>query len=430
MDQAQNLVKTAVDATIKEIAKGKAPTEALTKVSQELGLNSNFIQRAGEAINVALTFSHFKTASDKSTDFPIVDIPAVTKNSMTSKEKTLAEKKASWFPVVNDNPDFVRNIFDPSFTKVAATKLSRTEEDEILPTFEHLAQKLANEVSRLDKEYDQVLTKKVGNELFLEASFNNLVNYFKKEAGSRESFDEFETAVYAMHGTAVSPYIDLIHTTCKTAEDRGIHDQFKFAAESVDLPSAKYFFDFASSIGQQKELTHKVAYTKAILELTKAGIASAYNGLISSEEVKEAGEFADDLEELFSKQAGVVTKSIAEKLLEDYKNATKTKQSPVFQNSSMDNRNRSLMLQELVMIDPILAHQDPRKITEAYQQILRLAPHIAKEKEVVRSLLRQMVATQSLAPVEANQLIETNTNLLRQHKLLKETSGQSGGEKK
>ena len=37
------------------------------------------------------------------------------------------------------------------------------------------------------------------------------------------------------------------------------------------------------------------------------------------------------------------------------------------------------------------------------------------------------IATQSLAPVEANQLVEANTNLLKQHQLF---HSQSGGDVK
>lgn len=428
MDQAQKLVKSAVDATIKEIAKGTNPTAALSKVAADMNLNPNFIQRAGETVNVALHLSHFKTAS-KAEDFPIVDIPAVSAGQMAAKSKTLKEKKAAWFPTVTDIPDFRKALYNKESIKTASEHFGEREETSTPYSPAFVNKLLRDKIARLEKEYDEAVTEKAGNEIFIEGSFNNLVNYFKKEASSRESFHEFETAAYSMHGVGVRPYIDLIHTSSKTAEERGIHDQFKFASDGMSLPSVGYFFNFIKAAQRHGELENKVAYASATLNLAKSGIKAAYNQAITPQEAEACSKQADELEDMFSKEAGAMTKSIADKLLEDYKNASKSKATPVFGNSSMDNRNRALLLQELIMTDPILAHQDPKRIAEAYQQILRLAPQVAKEKEVVRSLLRQMVATQSLAPVEANQLIETNTNLLRQFELLKKTTG-GGGDKK
>lgn len=428
MDKAQKLVKSAVEATIKEIARGKNPTDALSKVAADMRLNPNFIQRTGEAVNVALHLDHFKTAGSRADDFPIVDIPKVTTRQMGAKDKTINEKKAAWFPQVTDNPDFNKALFDRQQIKTASTHFSPKAEQEHTPSMAYVTEKLYNKVAQLEKEYDAALTEKVGNEIYIEGMFNNLVTYFQKEAASRESFDEFETAVYSMYGTGVKPYVDLIHSTSKTAEERGIHDQFKFAAEGIKYPSCERFFSFMSAVKRQGDLSNKVAFCHATVELAKSGIKAAYTQAISPDEASDCNKLAEDLSEMFDKQASPISKSIADKLLEDYKNASKSKATPVFSNSSMDNRNRALMLQELIMTDPILAHQDPKRIAEAYQQILRLAPQVAKEKEVVRSLLRQMIATQSLAPVEANQLIETNTNLLRQFELLKKTTG--GADKK
>ncbi len=82
------------------------------------------------------------------------------------------------------------------------------------------------------------------------------------------------------------------------------------------------------------------------------------------------------------------------------------------------------ILQELIMTDPILAKQDPKKIINAYQQILRLAPHISLEKDVVRAKLREMMAGQALHPTDANQLVEANTNIMKQTQLLHAVDGE------
>ena len=120
------------------------------------------------------------------------------------------------------------------------------------------------------------------------------------------------------------------------------------------------------------------------------------------------------------KSAGPVSASLLTDLYGQLSDATygRDKKSPTFKNTKMDDITRTTLLQELIMTDPILKHQDPKKVIQAYQQILRLAPHLAMEKEVVRSLLRSMTAAQSLGTMEANQLIEGNTAYLKQHQML------------
>jgi hypothetical protein len=101
-------------------------------------------------------------------------------------------------------------------------------------------------------------------------------------------------------------------------------------------------------------------------------------------------------------------------------NESKSLPSATFPNTEMDNHERVALIQDLIMTDPILSKLDPRKVLNAYQQVLKLSPHLSKEKEVARAILRQLTATQALGPMEANQYIEANTNLLKQHKLMHE----------
>ena len=89
------IVKHALDSTIALINKGTEPTAALEKISRDLDLNPNYIQRVGESLNVALHYNHFtKTASDRSEDFPVANIPEVTKAIFGTIEKTNIQKKS------------------------------------------------------------------------------------------------------------------------------------------------------------------------------------------------------------------------------------------------------------------------------------------------------------------------------------------------
>ncbi len=138
-------------------------------------------------------------------------------------------------------------------------------------------------------------------------------------------------------------------------------------------------------------------------------------------------QLADSLGDILTKVGtGALTGSLVQDLYGQLSDAAygRDKKSTTFKNTSLDNMDRSTVIQELVMTDPILAKQDPRKVISAYQQILRLAPHIAKEKEVVRSLLRTMTAVDGVGPMEANQMVEANSNYLKQHQMMHMTEDQ------
>jgi hypothetical protein len=82
-------------------------------------------------------------------------------------------------------------------------------------------------------------------------------------------------------------------------------------------------------------------------------------------------------------------------------------------NLALENMERQLLLQELIMTDPILSKANPQKVAKAYEQILRLSPQVSKEKEVVRAMLRQSVAAQAIAPYDADQWTKLDTDILK-----------------
>ena len=82
-------------------------------------------------------------------------------------------------------------------------------------------------------------------------------------------------------------------------------------------------------------------------------------------------------------------------------------------NLTLENMERQLLLQELIMTDPILSRANPQKVGKAYEQILRLSPQVSKEKEVVRAMLRQSVASQAVAPHDADQWTKLDTDILK-----------------
>jgi hypothetical protein len=82
-------------------------------------------------------------------------------------------------------------------------------------------------------------------------------------------------------------------------------------------------------------------------------------------------------------------------------------------NMTLDNMERKLLLQELMMTDPILSKVNPARVARAFEQLLRLSPEISKEKEVVRAELRAMVSSQALSKFDADLMAKTDVGMLK-----------------
>ncbi len=424
--QPLKIIKHALDSTISLINKGEKPTVALEKVARELDLNPNFIQRTGEALNVALFYGHMKTASDKAADFDMGDIKSVTKNIFGETEKTDAQKKAEWFPKQAEDIDYNKLLTNPKYkTASAAIKATEAKNESYEITMKGQFKKAQDYLSRLDREIDELKTEKVAADTHVEAAFLSLITGFKKEASARIPFHEFESQVFAEHGERAVPYLDLIYKSANLSEERGTQDA-KYIAYTP-ARETQVFGSFLKAASDKASLQKEIDDAESFIDSQKGSFKQAsykLNPMAAAFDKVACDKLADDLDFLLEKEAmGDFGKSVIQDFVSQFKNSDAANKKPVFPNTKADNHERTAILQELIMTDEILKKQDPRKIVQAYQQILRLSPQLTKEKEVLRAKLREMMAGQALHPTDAKQLIETNTEYLKQHEMLHKTEG-------
>jgi hypothetical protein len=475
MEEPNILIKTALSEAVQKVNEGMTPTLALKKVANDLDLNPNYIQRTGEALNVALHYKHFKTASDRSTEFEIADIPTVIQDVFSSTEKTAAEYISENFSG-NESSDYVFN-----YNRIASNpvyKRAFLEINDAPDTFESFPttlttvyEKSANHVQKMSKLAEEAEVAKVAAELSLNEKFSSLSDEFKRDAGYRTSFDEFESQVYAKHGEASLPYVDLLYKTSRCNEERGVHDKgymmFEQCKEAAMFDSlmdaAKEYVETEKQAAEaQESLSFESSFLqecknlmgkKAAKEEETSEKDSKHEKSESAEEEKEEHEPEDPVLQMIKKKASEnsleadnsdpvlkqamekeaffgsmmsivrgsnmlrdiahepVSKSFAHgfesMLTADHKPATPKP------NLTLENMERKLLLQELMMTDPILSKVNPAKVARAFEQILRLSPEISKEKEVVRAELRAMVSTQALSKYDAELLTKLDSGMLK-----------------
>ena len=199
MDEPNILIKTALDEAVQKVNAGITPTEALKKVAADFDLNPNYIQRTGEALNVALHYNHFKTAADRSVEFEIADIPRAIQESFTFNEKTAAETIAEQFSCSDANDtifNYNRIISNPIYKQAFLEIAGASETEEYFPTtLNTVYEKSANYVQNLNKIADEADVQKTSAEIELNDLFSTLAQEFRKQAAGRVSFEVFESQV-------------------------------------------------------------------------------------------------------------------------------------------------------------------------------------------------------------------------------------------
>lgn len=454
------LLKYAVEQAVMHINHDRLePQAALTKVATDLQLNHNFIKRAAEALNVALTYNHMKTATDKAADFPIVDAKQVVEHIYGQKEKTASEFKADSFSSNQSSevtPKFDRYLNDPRYKAAYAAILATVAPDSHEMSVGGIYEKSANYIRDLRKAEDEAVSKRAGCDWDANQAFCDVLGMFSKSAEYRTSWPDFETQVFSKHGAASCDYLDLLYRCAKIDEPRGMHSsrqqmikrsaeavafdsfitkaaELRVAVKTAEEVSANHTFErnYVSTIFRD----HRVAEEKqasAVEELTalkelearrkKFKPTSEVDPVLKKANEKCAADL-DAHEEVVKKAF-----SFVDSAMDQYK-ATGTANQPLTSGSDADNLQRKFILQELATTDPILRGIDPQKLVDHYSQMLAIAPELAKEKEIVRSTLRSMSASQALGPFEGQQLMQANNEILKQRAMAlgRPPQGQSGG---
>jgi hypothetical protein len=471
MEEPNILIKSALNDAVQKVNSGMSPTEALKKVAEELDLNPNYIQRTGEALNVALNYRHFKTASDRSTEFEIADIPKAIQEVFTFADKTASEKTSEAFSVSDANEhifNYNRALSNPIYKRAFLEIAGATETAEYFPTsFNTVYEKSANYIQKLTKAAEEAEVNKVSAEFDLNNHFSALAQEFKKDAAARVSFEEFESQVFSKHGSEAVPYLDLLHKTACAQEERGVHDagyiMFNQSKQAMMfdglMDAAKAFIETEKTASEATEnLQFETAFVHSCRkEIGKAGSLKIAAEKEENKEESEKEESSEESTEESKESDDPVLEAIKKKASDDsYTVAEKYTSDPVLAqamekeaflgfelgnmlpdmlhshvsapsgggfkhqggkgmkpNLTLDNMERKLLLQELMLTDPILSKVNPAKVARAFEQLLRLSPEISKEKEVVRAELRAMVSSQALSKFDADLMAKTDVGMLK-----------------
>jgi hypothetical protein len=452
METPDSLVKHAVQEIVQEINSGLSPQAATTKVAKVLELKPNFIKRSCEAINVALHHNHFKNhPNEKAADFDTVDSQQIIDEVYSTKEKTASEFRSelfSSFQIPETAPKFSRYLEAGPHKEAFAKFVSAPDAGKTPMSEKGVYNKAANYIKDLKKTAYDAEGAKLGAKFEVEQSFCNILRKFAEDPAYRSSWDQFETSVFAKHGSVSTGYLDLLYKTAKLNEERGKQDStIKLASLCKEVELFTKFLDKVAALKEATAASEDAAYNLKYeedylrdafhnrgCELNKSAFSD--DSLLEKVEksikaerrkIAEVNQQDPVLLYIAEKKAGVETEfdgriKSAIDLVDMVKGPIGGVAKPNLSastNTPDANRERALMLQELVSTDPIISKFPTHHVVDAYQQMLRIAPELSSEREVTRAFLRQAGATQAIDPFQAEQLIKANTSLFKQHQLQK-----------
>jgi len=75
------------------------------------------------------------------------------------------------------------------------------------------------------------------------------------------------------------------------------------------------------------------------------------------------------------------------------------------------NMQRQTLMEEMLVRDPILRTADPTTVAQAYAALIRTAPEVSLNKEVVRSILRQAVQASGISPYDMKNVADLENTM-------------------
>lgn len=439
----EDKLRSALEDAVKFCNEGSTPDEAVCKAASAHEFNNDQTDRLVETLNTAITINQYKQASDRTASFPLAHKDKVAAmmldaDKVLGKEEKTAEVNHIYFDYSKPAYDYIAHEDD------VIEKAAEKEEKTTGLSRDNLAYLLVNRMKLVKNAADFAANIAGMMKSDLVSQLYGLAETVKKAGVAK--YARFKAATE--HNDITKELDKVLPVEFKKAEchdsfidDSDLGDLEKTAAEmSETLHSMKDLRSQADSMHKQAEKMNSEISTAFIgeeegpstfLSLFKSAqarpggmpgfdmFAQTLTQLANTAQERDAlqqrvdrlqrqVDNADDqkkygLNELvFGKgvpQQGILNRGTGSKAFDSlFDSKTKENDETI---RTIENVKRSVMLQDLLTNDPIIAEADPDEVMSMYQSLLSTSPHVASNKEVVRSILRQAVNSIAISPFDA-----------------------------
>ena len=348
----------------------------LVKVSSAESFTAPIVERIAEAFNVARSIGHFKSASDKTASFALADAKIVL-DAMYPSEPETTVKTATRCNVVQ--------LKRQPLQKAAA---ARIPDDPAL-----ILKKYKGEVDELTKLAEGA---RLSTSMFKEAlnkCVSDLKLYFRSpvalcmddvEYNARGCFGEEKVAAL-MSAVRTKPY------------------RFTKAAGVMCVDtSVEPYATLARAVHLMGQLVDASA-TSDMLKTSAAAFKQSYSAACKDVYKKKAA--LDDI--------GKMPKEVAD-MMQKVPSAQQSFQSSIEKldlpdiRAKSDALNMQVALYDMLNYDPVLSKASIEDVIAAYNDIVSVAPAMAQNTGMLRSALREHVASKGMGAFEVKNLVDTS----------------------
>jgi len=386
---------------------GMAPTKSLIKVANENDLNPEMTKRVAEMLNISLTKSFMKSASDKTANFPLADCKEAIDEIFT---KVAIHKVAKEEPNSFSSRHSIRrkytNSNDHEFFVFDKTADYKENISDIVMQAEGAKSNLKVEISKCAQDLLKVESECLN-------SYSDIISHFRTSVDP-SAYSKFETQCYSDYGSKVAHYLDSIYEHLNEGTERGDVEVCKRAHYFVQRDINNKFDALMQQTLEINKLAKLVEERKEDLKNFEANTYEFYKKVANDgkEEVTDYSDLidfslskvaADELPEIMQSRGLNAVMSADDSQLS--KERTRLNKFPEDSfDLQVDNIRRQAILSDLMNNDEIISKQNPQDVASAYNTLLSLSPSTTLQREVVRSVLRNSTANQATDPFTANQI--------------------------
>ena len=449
----ETLLLDSVKRMVDLVDAGSTPNQALAKVAQDQQMKPGFVKSCASAYNTGRQLSKWhggKTASERMTTFPLADADVVIQELWGEKRASEIQSRSISSARFQSYREMEKPAYDilDMMTKQAGCSASDGKKKAKVD-----AKALLNGKQKAYQKMGAARDAMYAAESAMNVHVHALETYFKKMAIDRLPFAQVEHGASSMFGEPATKLMTYLHGCCeseKRAADlpptwSGFNQPVRRSLEpyrSIELAvkSATEYVKLKSEFKKAAE-AYKLAETSC--EVYSANISDVSDDSDDGDDdsmemditevkddLEQINEINDELEDLADdteKEAGIlegilggsaygftsgVGKSLVdspEKLLE---RQVRNLESPDHMEELRKIRSRAMLAGFLSDPDNPISQHDPDEVLEHYNNLVKLAPHVSEQPEVVSSLLQRRLVGQT-QPFELMETVKLNKGLER-----------------
>lgn len=445
-DIFKDKLMSALHSAVETFNETGDPNGSVIKAAADNDFNLEQATRLVETFNTARTIYHYKTASDRSTPFALADGAAVI--SGLFKPNMPAKAAAALIP---DYTEYDRPEAD--YNRDFETK----EAEEVVPVREYLDTSLDAQCARaftaMNIQRDLAGTA-LDNARMASTKAAQIINKLASELrrGYEDTVkDRYARLVACFNGSEYLPVVDKLAAympswikSAKCSDEvvndldlapyknlmKEAHTYMQMEAEllafsgQIEKEAAAFERDWLETVspllpkladtGVSKYIDNRLLKEAQYTLSSKSKGTSFFSGAPVERESKlQLGGGKGEPNPLVEAVSEGVKKPLSEGIgagLTDILYKPMERENKVL-SERLKNVQRQIMLEDLLTNDPVLADEEPQTVINAYDAVMRLAPDMSMNKEVVRAILRQAVHSVAIDPFAAQSWTELEKNI-------------------